>query len=65
MINIANKFYFGQIVYLKTDKEQMPRIVTAIKITPHEIIYELFAGTVCSNHYDIEMSETADILMTT
>ncbi len=65
MINIDNKFPLGQIIYLKTDKEQMPRIVTAIKITPHELVYEVYAGTICSNHFDIEMSETADILMNT
>lgn len=64
MLNVDNKFDFGQIVYLKTDKEQLPRIVTSMILTKCEIIYEVYAGAVYSKHYDFEISETADILNT-
>jgi len=63
MINIDNKFDFGQIVYIITDKEQLPRMITAITLTKKDIIYECFAGTIQSKHYDYELSETINELI--
>lgn len=53
-------FNIGQIVYLKTDPDQLPRIVTNIKICPGTVLYTLCCGSGDSAHYDIEMSETQD-----
>lgn len=56
MMNIDNKYNIGDVVYLVTDAEQLPRIVTAITLTKYELIYEVYAGTVQSKHYDFELS---------
>lgn len=62
---INNKFNFGQTVYLITDKDQLPRMVVSISIRPGEIIwYGLCHGTLYSEHYEMEVSETKDVLIT-
>lgn len=55
MMLIDNKFDLGQTVYLVTDADQSPRIVTRLFIAPEGIVYELCCGTARSEHYDIEM----------
>lgn len=49
-------FCCEETVYLKTDTEKLPRIVTAFKVTSKDITYELCCGTVVSWHYDFEIS---------
>lgn len=56
MMVIDNKFNIGDIVYVTTDQEQLPRIVTSIKLTMAEVIYVVFQSTVSSEHYDFELS---------
>jgi hypothetical protein len=51
----------GDIVYLKTDCEQLPRIVTGIFIRPIGIIYYLTYCTNETNHYGIEISVEKNI----
>jgi hypothetical protein len=59
-------FSIGQIVYLKTDNEQNPRMVVGINIRPNnQVIYILNHGTDDSGHYDIEISEERDIIKAT
>lgn len=54
---IENIFDFGDIVYLITDREQLPRVVTAIEIyKAGEILYKLASGSQTSYHYDFEIS---------
>lgn len=55
----------GDLVYLRTDKDQLPRIITAIIIRPTGTCYELSQGTVTSNHYDFEFSTDRDVLLKT
>ncbi|GAB3701359.1 hypothetical protein GCM10027592_29370 [Spirosoma flavus] len=62
-MRIDNEFALKQTVYLKTDKEQLPRLVTAIKICPDGLLYELIQGTASSYHYDFEISESVDVLL--
>jgi hypothetical protein len=58
MMVIDNKFELGEIVYLKTDGEQQPRIVTAIIVCPdNSFLYELACGVHSSKHYDFEISQ--------
>lgn len=59
---IENAFEIGSTVYLKTDKEQCPRIVFCIKVFRNEFIYELACGTTTSSHYDFELSTEVDVL---
>lgn len=48
--------YIGDIVYLITDEDQKPRIVTRILITPNGVMYYLSNGTSETCHYSIEIS---------
>jgi hypothetical protein len=66
MMVISNEHEFGDIVYLKTDKEQSPRIVVCIlTYKAGELLYKLSCGTGTSDHYDFEISKEANILITT
>jgi len=60
---IDNKFDLEQEVYLKTDSDQLKRIVTAISVHPNkQIIYSLTCCTDCSDHYDFEISDEENTL---
>jgi hypothetical protein len=62
---INNKFNLGDIVYLKTDIDQRARIITAIKVRINDlIIYELSYTDVTTNHYEVEISNEKNILIT-
>jgi len=62
---INNKFNLGDIVYLKTDIDQRARIVTGIKVRMNDlIIYELSYTDVTTNHYEVEISNEKNILIT-
>lgn len=63
MMVVDNNFQFGQVVYLKTDKEQLPRMVVRLSVKPGEVLYCLAAGTVESWHLDFEISEQINVLM--
>ena len=65
MMVIQNSFEIGELVYLKTDKEQNPRIIYCIKVYKSENIYELACGTTTSSHYEFELSKEVNVLMTT
>lgn len=57
------KFNLGDIVYLKTDNEQLPRIVTGFTIRNKEyIIYLLSCISDETEHYEIEITDEKDIL---
>ena len=60
---IDNKFTFGDTVYLKTDKDQLPRIVFMLKVYKNEILYELACGITVSSHYEFEISPEINVLM--
>lgn len=51
------RFKIGEIVYLKTDSYQLPRIVTGILMRPYGFIYYLSNNTNETNHYEIEISK--------
>lgn len=56
------KFEIGEIVYLKTDNEQLDRFVTGVNIRVGSISYALTNGTNESWHYDFEISKEIDVL---
>ena len=56
MIPIDNKYNIGETVYLKTDPEQLERLVIAITINPHGLIYKLSCGNTFNDFYDVEIS---------
>lgn len=53
---IDNKFEIGQMVYLKTEEEQLPRIITCIIVDMGSVMYELINCTTTSCHYEFELS---------
>lgn len=64
-LNVTVEYIYSDIVYLKTDPQQLPRMVTAIKLCADGgILYQLTAGTVYSDHYGIELSSEKDVLIT-
>jgi hypothetical protein len=59
------KFKLGEIVYLKTDSEQLPRMVTEISILGSSMsdcvtTYDLSQGEESSEHYSSEIIKTKD-----
>lgn len=63
MLTIDNEYNMGDIVYVKTDSEQLPRIVTAIIVTGRDILYECAVFVDISSHYGFELSPEKDILL--
>lgn len=60
-ITIPNNFNIEDIIYLKHDVEQLPRMVIEIHIRKYDIIYEVQSGLDISAHHDFEMSKTKTI----
>lgn len=50
------KFNIGDVVFLKTDCDQLPRIITGILIRPTSFLYYLSNSTNETSHYEIEFS---------
>lgn len=60
------EFDFGQIVYLKTDPDQLERMVTAISLRPNGAVsYNLSQGMNETYHYAMEISTEKDCLKAT
>jgi len=59
------KFNAKESVYLRTDVEQLPRMVTGVLMRPSGILYELAQGDTLSYHQDFEISreENLDIAL--
>ena len=58
MIIVENEYEIGSIVYLKTDEEQSPRIITSITVySMGDLVYHLGKGTESSQHYEFELSK--------
>ena len=67
-LSSGHKLEFGiqQTVYLKTDKEQKPRLVTGIQLRPfNSITYGITEGINETWHYGFEISDERDIIMAT
>jgi hypothetical protein len=62
---VESKYNLGDIVYLKTDKEQNPRMITSIAVRPLGCTYELSLSTTVSWHYDFEFSLEENVIFKT
>jgi hypothetical protein len=58
-------FKLGQLVYLKTDLDQLPRQVVAItfNISGGTPIYTLSSGDLSSGHHEEELQEEQSIIV--
>lgn len=59
------EYQVKETVYLTTDTEQRPRLVTAILVRESHIMYYLSCGTEETSHYHFEISKEVNILLTT
>lgn len=61
---VKNEHNYGDVVYLKTDEEQLPRLVTGFTVRDGQSVhtYELTCGTDVSDHYPIEITKDKNIL---
>lgn len=55
-------YEIGDIVYLKTDRDQHERIITEMWIRPGQVMYYLMEETLGSWHYSFEISKEKDIV---
>lgn len=60
-MNIPNEFNIEDILYLKHDIEQLPRMVSAVIWDGHKVMYECISGTQASQHYEFELSTVKTI----
>ena len=60
-MEINNDFEIEDIVFLKHDVEQKPRMINEIIITKFNVLYGLISGTEISNHYSYELSKEKKI----
>ena len=60
-ITLNVEFEYGDIVFLKTDMEQLPRMVTCYIIRDGYIIYELTQGASSSTHFGVEITREVDV----
>lgn len=56
-MTIDSEFNLNQTVYLKTDEDQSPRLITGITLRQFGIVYELSCGVMSTWHYPFEISE--------
>jgi hypothetical protein len=60
-----SKFSIGDILYLKTDRNQEKRMLVSISFRVTGPLYELAFGGGSSWHYEFEITEKEDILTKT
>lgn len=62
---LTPKFWFGDIVYLKTDSEQQKRIVTDIEFRCNENTagYHVNSSGIQTFHYEFELTADRDEIM--
>lgn len=64
MMVIESKYEIGDMVYLITDPDGYPRMVTSIIVNKYDILYRLNLGTSSSEHYDYEISTEKTLHLT-
>lgn len=65
-MEINNKYELGDIVYLKTDEDQKQRMVTGLRVFgKNNILYCLSCGTIETNHYYFEISDSKNFVLST
>ena len=59
-MTINNRYEIGEIVYIKTDLEQLPCIVVELVVSKNSIMYVLSRNLDTCKFYDYELSDTPD-----
>jgi hypothetical protein len=61
-MKFESKYGIGDVVYLITDESQTERLITSVEFRPGHHVYNMVAGTQYSAHYEMELSDTKDIV---
>ena len=61
-MNVNVKHNIGDIIFLKTDLEQKPRIVYGYTVYLASLLYKVSQGDIVSEHYDFEISTEVNLL---
>lgn len=61
-MNFSTPYNFGDIVFLKTDPDQLERIVCKVIFYQGGSMYGLAMGSVFSEHYEYEFSSQKDLM---
>lgn len=65
MMILNEQFKLGDIVYLKSDPDQLLRVVCGIMVRPGGVnMYYLSCGLDETAHYDLEITADRNILIT-
>lgn len=65
-MRIDPKYNIGDTVYIITDKEQNPNIITGIIVRPgNNLLYKLSTKSGEQDYFDIEISNAKDIILAT
>ena len=62
-MTINNEFKIEEMVYLKTDPEQLPRIITGIIVRKNALSYYVSSGIIESVHYNFELSTEKTLII--
>ena len=55
---ISTQYEFGDIVFLKTDIDQLERLITEITISEgNTLVFTLSCGTLNTKHFEFEFSK--------
>jgi hypothetical protein len=65
MMVIDNKYDLGDTVFIKTDKEQLERIVTGILVCPIGVKYLVACGVTDNWMYELEITTDKNIVLAT
>jgi len=57
---IITEFELGEIVYLKTDRDQLKRMISGATVRPGGVLYHISCGPSESSHYFVEISKDID-----
>lgn len=55
-------FKIGQIVFIRTDPDQYPRMITGYKVGPYDILYIVSLVSLETHHFDFELSASKDVI---
>jgi len=64
-MHFESRFSFGDILYLKTDKDQLSRQLIRIQFSKGSSIYELSCGNSSSWYYEFEITVEKSVLAMT
>lgn len=63
IITTEVKHAIGETVYLKTDTDQLPRLIYGFEVYANGLVYMVAQGINVSRHYEFELTAEKNILV--